>query len=298
MIMKSVLAIITAAAILFPSLSLTQVSMTEKLAAGQPPLIASSARAMETGCPDESLCRIQWAIDRGVDIVIIWVQQTGDGKYILLSDGTLTRKTNVRDVFPNGAPRRDPGDAVARWHLVNDYTLEEIKELRLLDSEGGDHPVPTLEEALDLIDGQILVVLGVDSFEVESLKVLLEARDTSNLLLFNEGNLPALRAITEATGIGAWTTVTQARSPIEALEQQIEMFGADLKVVDVEYDQLTTDLIVWADQRGVRLSHRGMGREDIALRGGDTKPWLDALDGPANLFVTQHPDAVMKLLGR
>ena len=298
MFTKYVPAITTVAALLFPNLALSQMSMAERLAPDQPPAIAAASRAVDTGYPDESLARIQWAINRGVDIVILWVQQTGDGKFILMSDGTLTRKTNVRDMYPNGAPRRDPGDPVARWHLVNDYTLEEIKQLRLLDPQGGDHPVPTLEEALDLIDGRILAVLGLDRFEVESLTALLEARDTQNLLLFNEGDLPALRAITEATGIGAWSTVAQARDPKAALEQQINTLSFDLKVVDVEYDQLTTDFVAWADQRGVRLSHRGMGREDIALRGGDTKPWLDALGGPATIFITQHPDTVLTLLGR
>ena len=281
-----------------PNLAGAQARLPERLAPDQPPAIVLAGRAVDTPFPDDSLARIQWAIDRGVDIVPISVQLTGDGHHIVMYDATLTRTTNVRDVYRSGAPRRDPGDTVARWHLVSDYTLEEIGRLRLLDPQGGDHPVPTLEEALDLIDGRALALLSVQGFDIESLTLQLEQQSTENLLLFNEGDLENLRDISAATGIGVWNSVTQARNPTMALQQLIDRFGSDLMVVDVERDQLTPDFIASADQHEVLLSHRGVAFEDAALRSGNTKPWQDALGGPARIFVTKYPDAVLKLMGR
>ncbi len=296
--MNSTLAWVLITAFAIPNVVIAQVSVAERLAPGQPPAIVSAGRALGNVYPDDSLARISWAINRGVDIVIISVQLTGDGHHIVMYDATLTRTTNVRDVYPTGAPRRDPGDTVARWHLVADYTLEEIRRLRLLDPQGGDHPVPTLDEALDLINGRILAVLSLQGFDIEGLAAQLEQRSTENLLLFNEGDLEKLRGVSTATGIGVWSTVTEAQYPKIALQRLFDRFGSDLRVVDVEHDQLTQDFVTRADQLGVRLSHRGIGFEDAALSRGNTKPWQDALGGQAGIFVSKYPDAVLRLMGR
>jgi hypothetical protein len=253
---------------------------------------------LDTDYPWDSLAGYQWALDRGVDLLVVRVQMTGDGNYIVMNDATLTRTTNVREVFPDGASSRSPKDAAARMHIVADYSLEEIRKLRLLDPSGHDHPVPTLIEALDLIDGRVPVVLDLEGYEVESLAALLETRDKQNLLLFAEGDLPKLRAITAVTGIGAWCTIAFARDPLAALDRFIEHLGSDLKVVDVAHEQITADLIARAEQFGVRLSLRGADREDKALRIGDAAPWLEASGDPVAVFSTEYPDTVLKLLGR
>ena len=298
MVVKFILALAATLSLLIPNLTLAQVSMADRLAPGQSPVIVADGRMRDVDFPDDSLAAFRWAIDRGVDMLVVNVQRTGDDKYIVLNEATLTRSTNVRDSYPKGAPRRDPGDAAARWHLVADYTLEEIKQLRLLDPKGGDHPVPTLEETLDLIDGRILAVLNLKGYDVESLSALLKSRETEGLLLNDRDDLPNLRAITEATGIGAWSGVFDAHDPMAALEERMRRFGSDMKVIDVESDQLNPDFVARAEQLGVRLCLRGMGWEDVALTGGNTKPWLEAFDGPTALFMTEYPDTVLGLMGR
>ena len=294
----SVLAMATAAALLVPDLTLAQANMAERLAPGQPPVIAVTGRMRDAGVPEDSLAGLQWAIDRGVDLLAVRVQLTGDGQYIVFNDGVLTRMTNVREIFPDGAPRREPGDMAAKWHIVADYTLEEIKRLRLLDAQGGDHPVPTLDEALDLIDGRVPVLLALEGYQIESLAALLEPRDKQGLLLFAGGDVQDLPAISAATGIGIWASVVDASNPKAVFEDRIQRFGSELKVVDVRSSSLTPEILAIADEHGVRLAVGGIFWEDIELRGGNTAPWLEAIDGGAAVYWTEHPNTVLELLGR
>ena len=95
--------------------------------------------------PENSVGAIQGAIDMGADIVELDVAKTKDGRYVLLHDGTLDR------VSDGAGPSTD-------------YTLEEIKALRLkgLDGAPTAFEILTLEEAFALTKGKILV--NVDKF--------------------------------------------------------------------------------------------------------------------------------------
>lgn len=113
--------------------------------------------------PENSLAAIQSVINMGVDIAEIDVQRTKDGQFILMHDSTLDRTT-------------DGEGAIAG------KTLAEIRQLRLKDKEGRltDYPVPTLEEALLLSKGKIL--LNLDKAEryfdeVMSLVIKLDMMD-------------------------------------------------------------------------------------------------------------------------
>lgn len=100
--------------------------------------------------PENSLQAIQNCIDMGVDMVEIDLKKTKDGQLILMHDKLLDRTTTGK-----GHPA--------------DFTLEEIKQLHLRNGAGHrtDHLVPTLEEAMLLAKGKILVNIdkGYDYFD-------------------------------------------------------------------------------------------------------------------------------------
>lgn len=296
MFTKSGLTGAIAAASLIPGLAFAQASMAERLAPGQPPAVAMSAKAKVTGSPEQSLAGFRSAIDRGVDILVVGVQKTADNHYVVMRDITLPRTTNVRDVFPDGAASRDPSDMAARMHIIGDYTLEEIKQLRLVGPAGGDHPVPTLDEVLELVDGRMLAVLQLDVYDSDSLAALLAPRATDNLLLFTWSDKAKLRDFSTATGIGVWDTLVNTDATA-ALERFAALYGPSLKIVDVSIDEIATELVARATELGVRLSLAG-GVEDVALSGGDTGPWTAALRQPVAVYLTENPDAVLELLGR
>lgn len=293
----SVLAVSTVAGALVPASVLAQVTVEERLAPGEQPVVIAH-RAIGGGAPENSLAGIQYAIDRGVDMVEVDLQITNEGNYILMHDTSLTRTTNVEEVFPDGAPSRKLDDPDARKHLVSDYTLEDIARLNLRDEHGGNHPVPTLDAALDRAKESVLVILELKRWEIESLTTLLEGHETSNLLLFSYKEEDKLAFTAEATGISVYATLWD-RSDIErGFQAAVERYGSRLKMVDVTLTRFSPDLLVTGRQHGVRVAIDGKDFQDKRLRAGSSIPWEKTLRTGAEGFWTQHPDAVMELLGR
>ncbi|MEM9325412.1 MAG: glycerophosphodiester phosphodiesterase family protein [Bacteroidota bacterium] len=96
--------------------------------------------------PENTLEAFQKAIDLGVDMIELDVRHTKDSAIIVFHDQMLDRTTN------------GTGD-------VHDYTLAEIKALDagswFGDTTYANAKVPTLKEALDLINGQCKVLIEV-----------------------------------------------------------------------------------------------------------------------------------------
>lgn len=98
--------------------------------------------------PENSLPAISYSITMGIDMVEIDIRQTKDGHLVLMHDTSIDRTTKAKG-------------------LVKDYTLAQLKELYLVDGIGALTPykIPTLEEALNLTKGQIMVNLD-KSYEI------------------------------------------------------------------------------------------------------------------------------------
>ena len=95
--------------------------------------------------PENSKGAILSSIRLGADIVELDVHMTKDGRFVLNHDRTLDRTTTGKG-------------------KICEHTLAEIKELKMLDRDGKptDYEVLTLEEALELTRGKILV--NIDKF--------------------------------------------------------------------------------------------------------------------------------------
>ena len=92
--------------------------------------------------PENSLQAIENCIKMGVDMVEIDIQETKDGHLVLMHDNTIDRTTKATG-------------------YVKDWKLDSLKTLKLLDGLGVEtyQEIPTLEEALTLCKGKILVNL-------------------------------------------------------------------------------------------------------------------------------------------
>ena len=95
--------------------------------------------------PENTLVAVRAAIAAGADCVEIDVRRTADRALVLHHDATLTRTTNVCEVYPDRAPWR-----------VSDFTLAELSRLEAgswLSPAYDGEPVPTLERVLDTLCG-------------------------------------------------------------------------------------------------------------------------------------------------
>ena len=111
------------------------------------------------GAPENSLLAIKNCIDMGVDIVEIDLQQTKDGHYILMHDATLDRTTTGSG-------------------YVKDWPLDSIRAMRLRNglNTPTNYRIPTLEEALELAQGNILLYLDKSMDRVPELLTFLKKK--------------------------------------------------------------------------------------------------------------------------
>ena len=112
-------------------------------------IMTCAHRGNQNNAPENSLKSIQDAIDNDIQMVEIDIRQTRDGKFVLIHDSTLDRTTN------------GSGN-------VSEFTLEELKKLKLKDSRGvlTNEVIPTLQEALALGRGKIYFDLDMSSNKV------------------------------------------------------------------------------------------------------------------------------------
>ena len=103
------------------------------------------ARAYE---PENTLRSFRKALEIGVDAIEFDVRKTRDNHLVVIHDADVKRTTNGKG-------------------LVADLTLKEIKEL---STEKGEK-IPTLEEALELLDNKVKILIELKEMGLEE-KVL------------------------------------------------------------------------------------------------------------------------------
>jgi glycerophosphoryl diester phosphodiesterase len=296
--------LIGVAATVLPGLAVAQVTVGGRLADGAPSAIIAHRSADMGGLPENSLAWIAHAIARGIDGVHVNAQVTADGAYVLLHDGTLNRTTDVERVFPDGPPGGPDRAARGGKDYVRDYRLDEIRRLTLTDgTDGGTHPVPTLAEALDLAAGRVLVLLGLKSYEPDTLAPVLAAHGTGNLFvhdLFYSATDPAtLFRLPADAAPQVSVSLSDTRDPVADLDRLSGAVGPSLRMVCVGSRALSPGFLERARDLGVKVCVGGWnGREDSALLyRNDPGPWRDVLaEGFA--VITDLPEAVMELAGR
>lgn len=120
--------------------------------------------------PENSLKAIELAIEAGVDVVEIDLAKTKDGHLILMHDKTLDRTTTGKG-------------SVGKW------TLDSLKTLKLKNGAGlrTHHSIPTLEDALLLAKGRVMLNLDKAYDLFDEVYELLEKTNTTDHIIM-KGN--------------------------------------------------------------------------------------------------------------
>lgn len=108
-------------------------------------VVNTAHRGASAYAPENTLAANQVGIEQQADWIESDVQLSKDGVPVLMHDTTLTRTTDVEQVFPDRAPWR-----------VGDFTLAEIKQLDAGSWKGpqwAGEQVPTLEEMVAQVRG-------------------------------------------------------------------------------------------------------------------------------------------------
>lgn len=102
-------------------------------------IMVAAHRAAHTQYPENSLAAVQEAIDQGIDIAEIDVQETKDHILIIMHDDNITRATG-------------------KTGKIIDYSYAELLQFPLLyNGQPTKEKIPTFEELLQLTKGKIMV---------------------------------------------------------------------------------------------------------------------------------------------
>lgn len=129
-------------------------------------VMVASHRADWRGFPENSLAAIESAIQIGVDIVELDLQETADGELIIMHDETLNRTTTGKG-------------------RIDELTLDSIRHFKLKNgvSIRTNHPIPTLREVLVLCKGRVLINLDKADRYFDKVVPLLEETGTTRQII-------------------------------------------------------------------------------------------------------------------
>lgn len=106
-------------------------------------IVNTAHRGAMGHAPENTLAAFRLGVAQGSDLVESDVQRSRDGVLVLMHDTTLSRTTDVEEVFPGRAPWR-----------VGDFTYEEIQQLDAgswFSEEYAGEPVPTMAQMVELL---------------------------------------------------------------------------------------------------------------------------------------------------
>ena len=166
---------------------------TELIYRGRPVKVAAH-RGDSVNAPENSLSAIRSALELGADVIEFDVQMTSDGIVVLHHDRTLSRMARV--------PER-----------VDEMSFEALMELEIGSSfspEFEGERIPTLLEALQLINGQAEALIDVKAYgdsamiaqRIVAVVELTDSIETSNVQSFDYEVLREIRRLNPDVRIG------------------------------------------------------------------------------------------------
>jgi glycerophosphoryl diester phosphodiesterase len=160
-------------------------------------------RGSSGAAPENTLAAVRLAIAHKADVVENDIQRTKDGELVIMHDTTLSRTTDVEQVFPERAP----------WN-VGDFTLAEIKQLDAgtwFAPRFAGEEVPTLAEWVNAVGQQAGMLMEPKAPELyPGLEADLD-KELRSLPAFNRA-LRADRVVVQSFN-HAWLRLYKDRAP-------------------------------------------------------------------------------------
>ena len=243
--------------------------------------------------PENSLMAIQRCIDLGVDVIELDFRLTKDGHLVAMHDVTVDRTTNGKG-------------------KVEEMTLAEIKELRLRNGAEVRHShqqVPTLEEVMNLVKGNIMVNLDKTEGKWirEAYEVLKKTGTVDHAIFKGNDDLAFMR---ERYGSlmdsiiympKLWYKNERVREFTEEYENDLNPFAYEM-IFDSEESEVFK-MVPKRKEAGDYFLAIALwdelcaGRTDeLALLEGPDASWGWLVDQGANAIMTDRPDELIKYL--
>ena len=253
-------------------------------------VLVAAHRADWHAAPENSLPAIQSCIDNGVDIVEVDNKLTKDGFLVIMHDQTVDRTTNGKG-------------------KVSDYTLAEIKKLRLKDKDGNltEERIPTFEEVMNLCRGKVMVNIDQSYYYWDKVMEILKKTNTTAQGMMKSG-LPYDKVVADHVNIfGQIAYIPVVSLDREGAEKTVDGFLGKCPVVECCFEKVTPKVLqlmqkiadhgsrVWVNTMWASLNG---GHDDItAFKDNnfkDTWEWL--VQAGANVLQTDYSPQMVTYL--
>lgn len=231
-------------------------------------LMVASHRAAHQHYPENSLAAIQEAITIGVDIIELDIRVTRDGVPVIMHDQTIDRTTTgIGDI-----EQLDYGD---------------IHSLKLLhQGKVTDQSIPTLQEALMLCKGKVMVDMDMKTDKIDEVVEVVKAIGAIDQLIFFDADWEVLERISHK--LDGAHLMPRAYKPND-IKKAVKRL--DPVAIHIDPSFYTAKTIKLANKHGLRIWINSLGDRDKALkRAPDVQASCKWLEKGANMVQTDLPE--------
>jgi glycerophosphoryl diester phosphodiesterase len=233
----------------------------------------ASHRGTHNDFPENSMSAFKRGIELGIDVIEMDVRHTKDDSLVIMHDATVDRMTNGKG-------------------KVSDLTFEEVRSLRLkFKGELTEEKVPTLEEALNLARGKILVDLDIKTNKVPEIMKVVDRTQTANTCFYFLGRGIYAKMVKEKKP--AYRTLVRGHR-----EADVDSIFAVTKTeaVHIAPSFYTVAVTSKIKANGGRIWINALGDVDKKAAAGDVEAYGELLKNGANMIQTDYPALLMKYL--
>lgn len=235
-------------------------------------VLVASHRAVHHQLPENSLPAIREAIRLGVDIVEIDVKVSKDGIPMLMHDGKVDRTTTGK------------GD-------LETQTFEELRKLRLMSNgKATEETIPTLEEALQIAKGRIMVDLDLKTERIDKVIEVVKKMDAGEFVFFFDSDYEILAKVDAASK--NYMIMPRAYSQAMA-DSALTRFKPEVIHIDSKF--YTPEVTSLIRGKGARIWINALGAPDEEIRKGNVSETLKNLTRQgANIIQTDEPEKMIR----
>lgn len=235
-------------------------------------VLVASHRAVHHQLPENSLPAIREAIRLGVDIVEIDVKVSKDGIPMLMHDGKVDRTTTGKG-------------------NLETQTFEELRKLRLVSNgKVTEETIPTLEEALQIANGRILVDLDLKTERIDKVIDVVKKADAGEFVFFFDSDYEILSKVDAASK--KYMLMPRAYSQAMA-DSALTRFKPEVVHIDSKF--YTPEVTSLIRRKGARIWINALGAPDEEIRKGNVSKTLKNLTQQgANIIQTDEPEKMIR----
>ncbi len=240
---------------------------------GCPYVLGVAHRGAARHAPENTFAAIDEALELGAHAVELDVRTSADGVLVLMHDSTVDRTTDGSG-------------------MVDELSWEELQALAIPSEFEGvpEQRIPSFLEALEHIDGRLVVDVDVKDAEAEAMAADIRAADMVGavfLLSKSVDKAEAYRAADPEIAI-----MPNLGSP-EDIQDYLHL---EPELAEVDFLDIEAAAALFP-AHGVRLFTHGLGFEAVAAGNGTVEEsWRGMIEGGAQVIQTDYPELLMPLL--